>query len=130
LLQRSGWSWRLQRTLRLRLARLLTPSTPAASHTPDRNLAECEQPVFDIIREAQAIVERNYPALDAGLTACGAHYIGLDDKTWAPVYERGFGACVALGDRYNKLTDQLVAAILRVHHQRDLDAVRRAAGAQ
>ena len=38
--------------------------------------------------------------------------------------------CVALGERYDTLSDQLVVEILMSQRQRDLDAVRRAAGAQ
>ena|SRR5260370_41718807 len=98
---------------------------------PDRSLADCEQPVFAVVREAQGIIELDYPALVAGLDACRAHFIRQDESTHgAPTYEHSFGVCVALGERYNTLTDKLVVEILRSQRERDLGAVRRAAGAQ
>jgi hypothetical protein len=77
------------------------------------------------------MIELDYPALVAGLDACRAHFIRQDESThFVPIYEHGFGACAALGDRYNTLTDKLVVEILRSQRERDLGAVRRAAGAQ
>lgn len=98
---------------------------------PDRSLADCEQPVFAVVREAQDTIERDYTALVAGLAACRAHFVRQDESThFVPTYEHGFGACVALGERYNTFTDKLVVEILRSQQERDLGAVRRAAGAQ
>jgi hypothetical protein len=98
---------------------------------PDRSLSDCEQPVFAVVREAQDTIERDYPTLVAGLAACRAHFVRQDESThFVPIFERGFGACAALGERYDTLSDQLVVEILRSQRQRDRDAVRRAAGAQ
>jgi hypothetical protein len=54
---------------------------------PDRSLSDCEQPVFAVVREAQDTIEREYPALVAGLAACRAHFVRQDESHDCAVLE-------------------------------------------